>query len=221
MSVLSPKDYERLVKTLMTTTFEAIDAQAFHLKKYLGKSGQHYEIDVSFEARIGVLELLVLVECKRYKRPVTVQEVADFAYRIQDTGAHKGVLVSPHGFQRGALQVAKAEKIALLVVSDEIEFKPQEIEVILRLTQFMEPRECTAWFSGLRVSAPSQDGEVALQQRWFIPRDSEHHIVDFGESDIALRQTKLRGLLREHNAYLRPCFRLCEEEDEEGPASSS
>ena len=60
---MSPADYERLVKSLMNTEFDGMDAKAFHLKKYMGKSGQPYEIDISFEVRIGTLELTILVEC--------------------------------------------------------------------------------------------------------------------------------------------------------------
>jgi Restriction endonuclease len=209
---MSPADYERLVKSLMNTEFDGMDAKAFHLKKYMGKSGQPYEIDISFEVRIGTLELTILVECKRYKRPVTVQEVADFAYRVQDVGAHKGVLVSPNGFQRGALKVAKAEKIALLIVRDEIELKPREIQTVIGLMRMIK-EEYLPWFSGLRLKgAPDGVGDVTLEARWSIPKNINHHVVGFGATDNALREPEIRRRLQDYDAYFSPCFLLIEEE---------
>ena len=60
---MTPKDYERLVKSLMSTIFDGLRAHAFHLKKYRGKNGQEYEVDVSFEVSVDTLEFFVLDEC--------------------------------------------------------------------------------------------------------------------------------------------------------------
>lgn len=88
---------------------------AFHLKKYRGKSGQEHEIDVSFEVALGELDLLILVECKEYARKVGVEDIMTFSYRMQDIGAHKGLIVTTTGFQEGAVKIAKAQRIGLLV----------------------------------------------------------------------------------------------------------
>jgi hypothetical protein len=213
---MSPADYERLVKSLMRTAFDGMDAEAFHLKKYVGKSGQPYETDISFEVRIGTLKLIILVECKRYKRPVTVQEVADFAYRVQDVGAHKGVLVSPNGFQRGAIKVAKAEGIALLIVRDRIELRQREIKTVLNLTLLVR-EEYLSWFSVLRLRAlPNENAGIAFEGCRNIPKNIDHHVVYFGETDRALHQAHLRTRLQDHDAYSSPCFQLVAEEDASG-----
>jgi len=55
---------------------------------------------------------LVLIECKRYTTSRVKQEqVAGLAYRIQDTGAAGGIIVSPMDLQEGAALVAAAEGI--------------------------------------------------------------------------------------------------------------
>lgn len=57
-------------------------------------------------------EGFVIIECRRYTTSKQNQEkVAGLAYRIIDTGASGGILVSPLGFQDGAKKVADAEDI--------------------------------------------------------------------------------------------------------------
>lgn len=54
----------------------------------------------------------VIVECRRYTTSKQNQEkVGGLAYRIIDTGADGGIIVSPLGLQEGAERVAAAEKI--------------------------------------------------------------------------------------------------------------
>ena len=57
-------------------------------------------------------EGFVIIECRRYTTSKQNQErVAALAYRIIDTEASGGILVSPLGFQEGAKKVAAAEGI--------------------------------------------------------------------------------------------------------------
>jgi len=59
----------------------------------------------------------VIVECRRHTTEKLKQEsVAAVAYRIQDTGAEGGILVSPIGLQEGAAKVAAAEKVVPVVM---------------------------------------------------------------------------------------------------------
>lgn len=54
----------------------------------------------------------IIVECRRYTTSKQSQEkVGSLAYRITDTGAEGGILVSPLGLQEGAGKIAKAENI--------------------------------------------------------------------------------------------------------------
>jgi len=79
-----------------------------------GASGQTYEVDLALEATLAGVAVVILVECKCYTGKVGLDEVTEFAYKIRDIGAHKGILVASSGFQSGAIRVAKREGIALV-----------------------------------------------------------------------------------------------------------
>ena len=92
-------------------------ANEFGLKHVEGKqsiagitSGTSWEIDAK-----GICsnhEGFVLIEIRRYTTSRISQEAtAAIAYRITDTGASGGIIVSPLGLQEGARRVAAAEGI--------------------------------------------------------------------------------------------------------------
>lgn len=75
---------------------------------YGSRSSTNWEIDSKGVKVDG--EGFVIIECRRYTVSNQNQErVAALAYRILDTGASGGILVSPLGFQEGAKKVAAAE----------------------------------------------------------------------------------------------------------------
>jgi len=88
----------------------------FGLSKVEGKqvieghrSGTKWTIDAK-----GVKdnEGFVIVECRRYTTSKQKQEnLGSLAYRILDTGAKGGIIVSPLGIQKGAAKIAEAENI--------------------------------------------------------------------------------------------------------------
>lgn len=70
-----------------------------------GASGTKWEIDAKGYSEDGTA--FVIVECKRYTTSKVSQEVlAGLAFRIVDTGASGGIIVTPLGFQEGAKKVA-------------------------------------------------------------------------------------------------------------------
>lgn len=71
-----------------------------------GHSGATWEIDGK-GVRVGSEEAIVVIECRRYLNSRQTQEkVAGLAFRLIDTGAAGGILVSPLGLQEGAKKVA-------------------------------------------------------------------------------------------------------------------
>lgn len=57
-------------------------------------------------------DCFVIVECRRYTTAKLDQEaMGGFAYRIRDTGAQGGIIVSPLGLQEGGARIAAAEGI--------------------------------------------------------------------------------------------------------------
>jgi len=105
------------LKSFSSTDGSYVHPEVFHRKKYKGLSGHKHEIDLSFELDVAEVKVLIFVECKCYSRKVGVDELLEFVGRLRDTGAHKGILVTTNGFQRGAIEVAKANNVALVVAN--------------------------------------------------------------------------------------------------------
>ena len=87
------------------------------------KSGTSWQIDAK-GIREGQ-EGFVVIECRRYTTSKQNQEkLGGLAYRIFDSGADGGIIVSPLGLQEGAQKVAAAENI--LNVTLDAESTPTE-----------------------------------------------------------------------------------------------
>jgi hypothetical protein len=69
------------------------------------------QIDVLVTDRIGQYKFKIAIDCKDHAKKLDVREVGTFNDLIQDVGAHRGVLVCPKGFTRGAL--ARAEQLRI------------------------------------------------------------------------------------------------------------
>ncbi len=103
------QSYEEVARYLLNRI-----ASEFGLDRVEGKqsiagqaSGTSWEIDAKGVASDGVG--FVIIEARRYPRTRLSQEqVAAIAYRIQDTGAAGGIVVSPLPLQAGAAKVAKS-----------------------------------------------------------------------------------------------------------------
>lgn len=82
------------------------------------QSGTTWEIDSKGVVESG--EGFLIIECRRYTTSAVKQEaMGALAYRIQDTGAAGGILVSPLPVQEGAAKVAKAENIISVQLNAE------------------------------------------------------------------------------------------------------
>jgi len=74
------------------------------------RSGTKWEIDGKGILKNG--EGFIIIECRRYTTSRQKQEnIAALSYRIIDTGAKGGIMVSPLGLQEGAKKIAEAENI--------------------------------------------------------------------------------------------------------------
>lgn len=89
--------------------------------KIVGKrTGEERQIDVSVRFRHGYYGYLIAIECKDYKNRVSVDKVEAFRTKLEDIGADKGIMVSPCGFQKGAVKTAKAYDIELFTLTQEV-----------------------------------------------------------------------------------------------------
>ena len=93
------------------------NAKEFGLEKVEGKqslsgkrSGTNWVVDAKGIKDDGIG--FVIIECRRYTTSKQNQEkMGALAYRIIDTGASGGIIVSPMGLQSGAEKVASSEGI--------------------------------------------------------------------------------------------------------------
>jgi restriction system protein len=116
---VTPEEYERQVlEWLRASKGNQSDPHVGHLEKITGPGGE-YEFDVVARFRsFGGAEFVVLVECKRHGRAVERELVLALPAKLNDVGAHKGMMFSTGGFQKGAIEYAAAHGIALLTFSD-------------------------------------------------------------------------------------------------------
>ncbi len=115
---LTPFEYELAVKAILDADGLSLQRYASgHLQPVSGVDGE-YIIDVvaTFDA-LGAA-FVVLVECKHEKRKVERQDVQVLKSKLESTGAHKGMLFSISGFQRGAVEYADVHGIALVQLVD-------------------------------------------------------------------------------------------------------
>ena len=122
-------DYETLVQALVRDFKLAGALEVFHLREFVGKrSRRRIKVDVSFEMDLSGFKVLFLVECKHYNQNVGVAEIEEFRTKMDDIGAHKGIVFTTVGFQAGAVQTAKAYGIGLARLSDRA--RPGDMHVI-------------------------------------------------------------------------------------------
>ena len=106
------ESYEEVATFLLNQMVEEFNLKEFQEKQKVKgkKSGTWYEIDAKGVSEKG--DIFLIVECRRYTKSKQSQEnIAALAYRILDTGAEGGIIVSPLGVQSGARKIASAEKI--------------------------------------------------------------------------------------------------------------
>ena len=121
----SPKvswaEYEHHIQDVLISSGEKVKLHV-EGKRLLEVEEGEYEVDAYAEIEIfGGALLKIIIECKRHTRPVTRDLVLALHAKVQALGAHKGMLFSTSGFQRGAVSYARKHGIALVKLNDEEE----------------------------------------------------------------------------------------------------
>lgn len=112
--------YEEVCRHILDKFKDEFGLQAVEGKQRLvGKeSGTEWEVDAK-----GIQEdseNIMIIEARRYTTSKQNQEkIAALAYRIKDTGAEGGIIVSPLGLQAGAEKVAAANNIVSVKINAE------------------------------------------------------------------------------------------------------
>ena len=112
--------YEEVATYLINQFRDKFDLESVEQKQVVpGKiSSTEYEIDAKGVCKEN--EGFIIIECRRYTKSRQSQEkIGSLAYRILDTGASGGILVSPLGMQEGASKIATAEKIVSVILDEK------------------------------------------------------------------------------------------------------
>lgn len=112
---VTPMEYEQQVVAWLKSSGASLHQfEVKHLESISGTSGE-YEFDAVAEFTIlDGAKIIVLVECKRYSRPVERDHVMTLWAKLQDVSAHKAMIFSTCGFQSGALEFAQSKNIAAI-----------------------------------------------------------------------------------------------------------
>jgi len=155
---MDPSEFESIVKALVEEQLGQADLEIRHRAKVPGKrSGYQHEVDLSFEVDLLGTRVLVILECKAYGRPVSVDDVLEFCTRVDDIGAHKGILVSTSGFTDGAKRLADSHRVAL------VQAQLGQWHIIGRFTGPPPPRWSTTLFYFAKAAAIADNSAVALK----------------------------------------------------------
>jgi restriction system protein len=112
---ITPDEYERQVAEWLADSGSTLtDFRSEHLRHIAGPGGD-YEFDVvaEFTALAGA-SFRVVVECKRYSRPVERDHLLALWAKKEDVNAQKAMMFATCGFQSGALDYARSKRIATI-----------------------------------------------------------------------------------------------------------
>ena len=129
------KDWERYEQTAQYLLNEF--ATHFGLGRVEGKqvvpgiSGTEWEIDAKGVNADG--ERFLIVECRRWQSRLSQEDVGALAYRINDTGAQGGILVTPAKLQSGAQKIAEHESIHQVILDKDSTTEAYVIEFLDRV----------------------------------------------------------------------------------------
>ncbi len=116
---MTPHEFEQYVSQIIQQLALAENARVSTNRRFAGKrqSGE-YEIDIAVEFRLAeLLDILIIVECKNWKRPVDRPVIQKIAQTRDAISAHKAAVVSPVGFTKEAVDVSRNLGVALWVLS--------------------------------------------------------------------------------------------------------
>jgi hypothetical protein len=78
----------------------------------------HHDVDVVVRSQHVGFDVLWLVECKAWKRPIPKEKVLALRSIVDDIGADRGFVMAERGYQRGALEAARFANVMLTSLAD-------------------------------------------------------------------------------------------------------
>jgi hypothetical protein len=113
--------FEKLMATIERAGLASVGARV-EAPGYLPDrdTGLLREHDLLVRQRIGVVDVIIAIECRDRKRPVGVPEVESFADKCSSTGVSQPVIVSKGGFHRSAIRKARSRNVRCFSLSEAL-----------------------------------------------------------------------------------------------------
>lgn len=151
--------YEEVTKQLLNDVRDYLGLDRIEGKqKVKGNiSGIEWEVDVV--AYNIDDDKFVLVECRqRSKSTLSQESLAGFAYKIKDTNADYGIIVTTIGLQEGAKKVAKAEKITEI----KLDYNSTSENYIAQITNqiFVKITDKIVLSDSIEIEVRNKDGNL-------------------------------------------------------------
>ncbi|MBL0717170.1 MAG: restriction endonuclease [Desulfosarcina sp.] len=116
----------------------ASDAVVKHNDKIRGKITKRLrQVDISIRKKIGQFEMLIVIDCKDYKRKVDVKAVGGVMELAEDVGANKTAIIAANGFTKSAIARAQAAGVELLTLVDTREHDWRKFAAIPVVFEFI------------------------------------------------------------------------------------
>ena len=109
------QDYEKAARDIYEAILrrEGSNAEVRHNVNVQGRSGVAHQVDVYWKFRQAGLEHAVIIDCKDFARPISLEKVRNwFGVKSDVPNAH-AVLVTREGYQSGAADFARSYGISL------------------------------------------------------------------------------------------------------------
>ena len=121
---ITPEEFELEVKRILEALGHRLESFVAEHDAKLSAPDGSYQIDVAARFRALGVSFVVLVECKHQRRAIEREQVQVLADKVRLLNAQKGILFATVGFQRGAIEYARANGIALIrVVPGELMYE--------------------------------------------------------------------------------------------------
>jgi|GEM_PF-3968269 len=149
--------FEKLLKKSLS-----INVSIDHQKNLQSSDGQNFNIDLSYSFRIAGADYLTIIECKCWRDSVSREKVLELNAKKDILNAHKAILVTTVGFQRGAIEYANSKKIGLYKIVESGSL--QEISHFIGNYLYFKEKLSELSFLRSGVSAVTGIGVISVQE---------------------------------------------------------
>lgn len=182
-------DSQRFFDSLLSQNMDGVNGVALNVRglhtadKVFPNDPAPFEMSLEFRWPEG--ELVVLVGCRVYPATPDPSNILGFRNRVEETGAHKGILITQADLWASAIEAAEIPKISIMVARGFDRFPN-----LVRWQPMSPAQSCGAQIELLRSYLGAMSGPRANR----ISHTDSHLVrVAHGGAELLLHPRELRG----------------------------